>query len=104
MLVKRHLKEIIEPYLYRGKTIIIYGARQVGKTTLVGQILEKPGNKVLYLNGDESDIRELLGSLNATKLKPAIGDAKVLVLDEAQRIESIGLVLKIIHDNYRQKT
>jgi len=101
MLVKRHLKEIIEPYLYRGKTIIIYGARQVGKTTLVGQILEKPGNKVLYLNGDESDIRELLGSLNATKLKPAIGDAKVLVLDEAQRIESIGLVLKIIHDNFK---
>lgn len=101
MLIKRHLKKIIEQYLYKGKTIIIYGARQVGKTTLVGQILEDPGRKVLYLNGDESDIRELLSNLNATRLKPVIGDAKVLVLDEAQRIESVGLVLKIIHDNFR---
>jgi len=101
MVVQRHIKKIIEQYLYKGKTIIIYGARQVGKTTLVGHLLEGSGSKILCLNGDESDVRELLSNLNTTKLKPVIGNAQVLVLDEAQRIESVGLVLKIIHDNFK---
>jgi len=100
-MVKRHLEKEIQPYLFKKKSIIIYGARQVGKTTLVEQLVKNQSDKTLFLNGDDADVRELLSNLNPVKLKPVIGDHKIVVVDEAQRIPETGLVLKIIHDNYK---
>jgi predicted AAA+ superfamily ATPase len=100
-MVKRHLEDIINKYLFKNKTIIIYGARQTGKTTLVERILKDHKKETLFLNGDDADIREILTDANSTKLIPVIGDSKIVVLDEAQRIEDPGLVLKIIHDNFK---
>jgi uncharacterized protein len=100
-MVQRHLKKIIEKYMFHKKTLIIYGARQTGKTTLMEQILEPYRGKAIVLNGDDADIREMLADLNATKLVPIIGDAKIVLLDEAQRIPETGLALKIIHDNFK---
>jgi len=100
-MVKRHLEKEIAKYLFKGKAIIIYGARQVGKTTMVEKILKDLSVKTLVLNGDESDVREMLANLNQTRLKPVIGDHTCVVIDEAQRIADTGLVLKIIHDNYK---
>lgn len=99
-MVTRTLQRQIEHSLFKGKTLIIYGARQVGKTTLVEQIVRNQSEETLFLNGDEADIRELLTNLNVTKLIPVIGSYKLVVLDEAQRIPETGLAVKIIHDNF----
>ena len=100
-MVKRHLEKEINQYLFKKKVIIIYGARQVGKTTLVEHLIKVLPGKTLLLNGDEADVREALSNLNPPRLKPLIGDHKIIVIDEAQRIPETGLVLKIIHDNYK---
>jgi predicted AAA+ superfamily ATPase len=102
-MVKRHLESIISKYLFQKKAIIIYGARQVGKTTLVEHLVNNLTDKTLFLNGDEADIREELSNPNSGTLKLLIGDHNIVVIDEAQRIPEIGLVLKIIHDNFKDK-
>lgn len=100
-MVKRSIEGLIQKYLFKNKAIIIYGARQVGKTTLVESLVKKHTQKTLFLNGDDSDIRDILSEASVTKLKPIIGKHKIIVLDEAQRIPETGLVLKIIHDNFK---
>lgn len=99
-MVIRTIQHLIEQYLFQKKTLIIYGARQVGKTTLVEQIVHNHLGETLVLNGDDADIRELLTNVNPTRLLPVIGSHKIVVLDEAQRIPETGLAIKIIHDNF----
>jgi predicted AAA+ superfamily ATPase len=100
-MVKRHLEEIIQRHLFKNKTVLIYGARQAGKTTLVDELIKKQTTRALFLNGDDADIRDLFSNVNASKLKPVLGNHKLVVLDEAQRIADAGLAIKIIHDNYK---
>jgi hypothetical protein len=100
-MILRHLKKNIEKHLFLKKTIIVYGARQTGKTTLMEQILTPYKEQTLFLNGDDADTREMLTNLNATQLVPIIGNSKIVLLDEAQRIPETGLVLKIINDNFK---
>lgn len=100
-MIQRQLKHIIEGYLFKKKVIVVYGARQTGKTTLLEQMLEPYREDTLFLNGDDADVRGMLSDLNATKLIPIIGKSKIVVLDEAQRVPETGLVLKIIHDNFK---
>ena len=99
-MIKRKVTEKIFPLLFKKKTIIIYGARQVGKTTLLKQLEQKLGEKVLWFNGDEPDIRETLSNVTSTELKLLIGNNKTVFIDEAQRVENIGLSLKLIVDNF----
>lgn len=101
VMIQRHLKRNIEKYLFQKKAIILYGSRQTGKTTLMEQILAPYREETLFLNGDDADTREMLTNLNATQLIPIIGNSKIVLLDEAQRIPETGLVLKIIHDNFK---
>ncbi len=100
-MVNRSLEEIIQQFIFKKKTIIIYGARQVGKTTLVESITSKYKQPVLFLNGDDPDVRDVLSNPGVEKLKPYLANYKIVVVDEAQRIHDIGLVLKIIHDNFK---
>lgn len=100
-MIKRLLEDILKDFLFKGKTIIIYGARQVGKTTLIEQLIPDTGKKTLMLNGDEAEVRSLLTDVSSSKLKPYIADNEIIVIDEAQRIPEAGLVLKIIHDNFK---
>jgi len=81
------------------KAIIIYGARQVGKTTLVKQIKEAFDGKSEYYNCDFLDVQDFFSYSKAHFLLEKIKHLQLLILDEAQRIENIGLVLKIIIDN-----
>jgi uncharacterized protein len=99
-MITRDLQHIIQKFLFKKKTIIIYGARQVGKTTLVNSLVKSYKYETLFLNGDDADMREILSNISATKLIPIIGKHKIVVLDEAQRIPETGLVLKVIHDNF----
>jgi len=96
-MIKRSLQENIESNFFKGKAIILLGPRQTGKTTLIKEIMNSH-NKVLWLSGDEPDIREKLSSINSTDLRFLIGKNKFLIIDEAQRIQNIGLTLKIIID------
>lgn len=100
-MVKRHLEDVIQRHLFKNKTVIIYGARQVGKTTLVDELIKKQKMKALVLNGDDADIRDMFTAVSASKLKPVLNNYKLVVLDEAQRIPDAGLGIKIIHDNFK---
>lgn len=100
-MIKRYLEGIILQHLFKNKTIILYGARQVGKTTLINELIRKLNIKTLVLNGDDADIRELFSDVSSSKLKPVLADNKLVVVDEAQRINDAGMSLKIMHDNFR---
>jgi len=99
-IIKRQIQQNIERSLFKSRAIIIYGARQVGKTTLIREIQKKYSNKSLYLNCDEIDIREALTDKTSTELKNLIGKNKIVFIDEAQRVKNIGLTIKLIVDNY----
>jgi predicted AAA+ superfamily ATPase len=99
MTIKRYLLLQIEATLAKGKVAVIYGARQTGKTTLARMIMAEIGDG-LYLNCDEPDVREQLTKKTSTELKALIGSARFVIIDEAQRVENIGLTAKLIHDTY----
>jgi len=98
-MVVRDLQTVIEGNLFKRKIIILTGARQVGKTTLIHQIAENQGISTLFLNCDEPEPRSLLTDTNVLKLKQLIGTSKLILIDEAQRVKNIGLTLKLIVDN-----
>jgi predicted AAA+ superfamily ATPase len=83
------------------KALILYGPRQAGKTTLIGQLLAKTKLTYVQLNGDDLRTQELLSRADLDKLKSIVGTNQLLVIDEAQRIENIGLTLKLIFDHYK---
>ena len=101
-MIIRDLQSIIEKNLFKGKAIVLIGPRQVGKTTLINQVAERLQLKTLSLNCDEPEIRTLLTDTNTIKLKQYIGQHKLLLIDEAQRVKNIGLTLKIIIDNIKE--
>ncbi len=97
IMIKRILEQRIRDRLFTGKAIILMGPRQTGKTTLLNTIFgDEPG--VTWLNGDDPEIRLLLDDVTTLKWKRILGNSKVMVLDEAQRIADIGLKLKLITD------
>lgn len=100
MVIKRIIQDRIEKSLFKGKVVIIYGARQVGKTTLIKQIQSKHRHHSLYLNCDEPDLREALTDTTSTELKSLIGDKNLVFIDEAQRVKNIGLTLKLLVDSF----
>lgn len=82
-----------------GKAIVIVGARQVGKTTLIKSILQN--QDYLFLDADDPTVRGLLSSPNTEQIRTLIGNNKTIFLDEAQRIPGIGLTLKIMTDQFK---
>ncbi len=93
--IKRYLEEKIIESIQKDKILIIYGARQVGKTTLVKKFLI--GEKSLYLNGDFIDDAEKLDK-PTKEMVARFEQLDLLIIDEAQNIKDIGLKLKVIHD------
>jgi len=90
-----NLRKLIIP----GKVMVIYGPRRVGKTTLLKKYLEKENNSVLFVNGDDIIVRQYLESQSIQTLQDFVGNHGLLVVDEAQYVEKIGLNLKLIVDH-----
>src|SRR3989344_140219 len=93
----------IEDKIEAGKVLVIYGARQVGKSSLVRKYLEKitkvvPALKQLFFNGEDVNVQAIFSSMNLKTLHEAIGDASLVILDEAQVIPHVGTSLKLLVD------
>lgn len=100
-MVERLLQKNIENRLKDEKAIILFGPRQVGKSTLM-ELMENQFEKpIANWNGDQSDIRNILQNPTSDFLKTLIGSAKTLIIDEAQRIENIGIIIKLITDQIK---
>ena len=100
-MINRLLQQQILALLHKGKAIVIMGARQVGKSTLMQQVLEDRDD-VLWLNGDEPDIQGVFEQLTSSRARAIIGNKQIVVIDEAQRILNVGLKLKLITDQIPQ--
>ena len=99
-MIHRIIEEQIVSMLGSGKAIIIMGARQVGKSTLLESIFQDKEN-VLWMTGDDLDVQELFSQITSSRLKALLGNSQYLVIDEAQRITDIGLRLKLITDQIK---
>ncbi len=88
----------LEKYLEKGRVLLIYGSRQVGKTTLLTEFLEKTKLKYKLASGDDIKTQEILGSQYLSKILEYVSGYELLAIDEAQRIPNIGLGLKILVD------
>ncbi len=99
-MIVRQLQKTIEQRMFAGKAIIVIGARQVGKSTLFKMVLEKQDCKTLQLNCDEPEVKDMLNGINTAELRLLIADNRIVVIDEAQRVENIGMTLKRITDNF----
>jgi uncharacterized protein len=100
-MIERVLQKAIKERLFKGKALLLFGARQTGKSTLAEAILEKQEKPWMVMNGDDADVRAILSSTSAARLKTLIGENEILLIDEAQRIENIGLTIKIITDQIK---
>jgi predicted AAA+ superfamily ATPase len=99
-VINRVINQNIEDRFFKGKVILVFGARQCGKSTLVETLL---ANKdYLYFNGDDADAREALSNTSVAKLKLLVGDKKIVFIDEAQRIKNIGITLKQFTDRLKE--
>jgi predicted AAA+ superfamily ATPase len=99
-MINRTLYEKILKKFHKGKAIILLGPRQVGKTTLIEELLKK--KEFLFFSGDDPETRELLENAGVTKLKTIIGKHTIVFIDEAQRINNIGLTAKLITDQFKK--
>ncbi|MEI6092012.1 MAG: ATP-binding protein, partial [bacterium] len=98
-MIDRTIEHIISEKMHSGKAIVLVGARQVGKTTLIKNILST--NDYLFLDADDPTVRATLTSPNTEQIKTLISKNNIIFLDEAQRISGIGLTLKIITDQFK---
>ena len=98
-MITRTITESIARRLDTGKAILVVGARQVGKTTLLKQLLQ--GKDYLFLDADDPTTNSLLQQPSTEQIRAILGNYKYVFLDEAQRIPGIGLTLKIITDQFK---
>jgi len=97
-MINRQLMATIGKLLFKGKAIIITGPRQVGKTTLLKKLASEIQPDPLFLNCDETDVRQVLTDTTSSQLRQIVGNNRTVIIDEGQRVKNIGLTLKIFTD------
>ena len=99
-MIRRHYERLIsEQMQLDNRVIVVYGPRQVGKTTLVRLLLENYPGKVLTINADDTDYQPVLSSRSMHQLRQLVSGYDLLFLDEAQRVPDIGINLKLLYDH-----
>lgn len=103
-MIKRILKENILRHAFRGQVLIIQGPRQVGKTTLALDVVKdlKTKGEAKIFNCDDPDHRDLLENRGLAALKKAVGSAKIVFIDEGQKLSTIGQTLKLLADYFKK--
>ena len=96
--VNRLLKDKLTYWLNKRKVLVLTGARQVGKTTLLKDLFE--GQQMLWLNGDDPAVRSRLDNITLSGIKDLVGGYQIVVIDEVQRILNPGILLKMMIDNF----
>jgi uncharacterized protein len=104
-MYNRLLKKIIKQKLFKGKAIVITGARQTGKTTLALDLIRESrrAKSAVTFNCDNPSDRETLNNRDIEFLAQAIGPAKVVFIDEGQKVETIGQTLKLLVDRFKKQ-
>ena len=96
-MIVRQIENQVKDKLFNKKAILIFGARQVGKTSFIKKIVNE--EKHIWLSGDEPDVQQLLENITSERINQLVGTNNILVIDEAQMISNIGLLIKRIVDN-----
>ena len=91
----------IEKDFFKGKVIVILGARQVGKSTVIKMLTSSMNQSVLWLDGENADVHLLLQNPNSERLSQIVGSNTIVVIDEAQKINDIGSILKLFADYHK---
>lgn len=97
-LVTRTIKEQVTSYLKPNKVVVLLGPRRVGKTVLINQIIAETSEPYLLLYGEDQDVQRQLEYRSTQRYKNLLGDTKLLIIDEAQKVKDIGQVLKLMVD------
>lgn len=98
----RLLLQKIQEKLFLGKAIIVYGPRQVGKTTLLKELIKtiSLSKKVQYFSCDDPIVKKTFTNKSVSELASIISDNDVIIIDEAQLVENIGITIKLFVDNF----
>lgn len=100
MVMYKRIYDALRKLLKKGKVIVIYGPRRVGKTTIVENFIKKTKLKCKFVSGDNIEVRNVLSSQSSQVIEKYIEGYELVAIDEAQRIPNVGLGLKILVDNF----
>lgn len=100
MFIERKAESLIKSKLLPGKVVVLLGARRVGKTSLLKKLIQNNTENYIFWNGEDFAVHELLKRRSIQNYKNIIGDATLLIIDEAQKIPEAGLILKLIVDSF----
>ena len=101
-IITRQIAKEIQKDCFKGKVILLLGARQVGKSTLIKMLSFDSKMEPLWLDGENADVHLLLQNANAERLKQIAGSHQIVVIDEAQKINEIGSILKLFSDYHKE--
>ncbi|MDA3884494.1 MAG: AAA family ATPase, partial [Candidatus Delongbacteria bacterium] len=96
--IDRDIKKLLLNKINSGKVIVLIGARRVGKTYLLKQILKEINEEYIFVNGEDVNVHVALERRTIENYKQFLGSKKLLVIDEAQKIPDIGNILKLMID------
>ena len=102
--IPRYLSEVIKSSIGKNKVILLFGTRRVGKTWFIENIVAETSIAHLFLNGEDQDVQALLSARTVANYKRILGNAKLLIIDEAQVIPEIGKILKLLIDSFKDIT
>ena len=100
--LSRYIENKILSHLVPGKVIVLLGARRVGKTVLLKRIMDQFNKEKIFLNADDYRTEAILAHKSAEEYRSLIGNNDLLLIDEAQKIQDIGRILKIMVDEIPQ--
>ncbi|MEA3495889.1 MAG: ATP-binding protein [Bacteroidota bacterium] len=98
LAIQRRLEKLILERLKPNKVVLIFGARRVGKTFLLKKIDKEFKGKTIFLNAEDHETKLLLEKQSISSYKQILKDSELLILDEAQNIDEIGKILKLMVD------
>ena len=101
MNIVRLLSKSIEKQIGKQKVIMLYGSRRTGKTTIIDNIAQKYGDDVLMLQGEDMQVAVMLAQRTIANYRRLTRGKKIIIIDEAQAIPDIGMILKLMIDNIK---